>query len=195
MRVLLNLAAFIALCLFAAALPAEEISFPKSQNEIVQGLRFTDKASVQGGNGYEVKNGKTYKVINGKRYRLRGLSVASAAEVVPRVAALIYFDHNSHKISQKSHKLLDEFGEALKSQLPQSIVIVAGHTDNTGTEDYNQTLSEKRSQAVADYLIKHFGIDANRLLVRGFGESQPIASNDFENVRYKNRRVEFIRIQ
>lgn len=195
MRISLILMVMITLFLAPKSLIAEEISFPKSQKEIAQGLRFTDKMSVKNGNGYEVKNGKTYKVINGRRYRLRGLSVVTASEVVPRVAALIYFGHNSHKISKESFALLDDFGEVLKYQLPQSIVIVAGHTDNRGTETYNQTLSEKRSQAVADYLINHFGIDSNRLLVRGFGETQPIVSNNFENIRYKNRRVEFIRIE
>ena len=48
---------------------------------------------------------------------------------------------------------------------------------------------------MVDYLINNYDIDANRLLVRGFGETQPIVSNEIDNTRYKNRRVEFIRIE
>jgi len=195
MRKLLISTVIITLFFPPVSLTAEEIAFPKSQEEIVQGLSFSDKKSVKNGNGYEVKNGKTYKVINGRRYRLRGMNVVSASEIIPRVGALIHFDYDSYNIRKKSYPLLNDFGKALKHQLPQAIVIVAGHTDNQGTAEYNQELSEKRSQAVIDYLIHNYDIDANRLLVRGVGETQPIVSNESDNARYKNRRVEFIRIE
>lgn len=72
-------------------------------------------------------------------------------------------------------------------------VIIVGHTDSEGSESYNQNLSETRAQAVADYLNTRQGISKTRLLVRGLGESRPIAPNDSEEGRSKNRRVEFIR--
>jgi outer membrane protein OmpA-like peptidoglycan-associated protein len=194
-RVVFKLFIVLSLVFTSASLSASEISFPVSQQEIVTGLEFSDKTRVENGNGYEVKDGKTYRVINDRRYRLRGLSVTTASAVIPRVAALVLFDHDSHSIKKESYPLLDEFGKALKHQLPQAIIIIAGHTDNRGATEYNQKLSEKRSQSVADYLIKTYKIDADRLLVRGFGESQPIVRNNIESIRYKNRRVEFIRIE
>ena len=66
---------------------------------------------------------------------------------------------------------------------------IYGHTDNVGTETYNQKLSEKRVQAVADYLVQK-GIDLARVPAMGFGESQPIADNDTPEGRQLNRRVE-----
>jgi OOP family OmpA-OmpF porin len=72
-------------------------------------------------------------------------------------------------------------------------VIIVGHTDSGGSESYNQNLSETRAQAVADYLNTRHGISKTSLLVGGLGESRPIAPNDSEEGRSKNRRVEFIR--
>ena len=66
---------------------------------------------------------------------------------------------------------------------------VDGHTDSIGSDAYNQKLSVRRAQAVADYLEKG-GIAASRMTVKGFGESQPVASNDTAEGRAENRRVE-----
>ena len=71
----------------------------------------------------------------------------------------------------------------------KTIVQVAGHTDNTGSDAYNQTLSEKRAQAVASYLGAQ-GVQQVRLLVVGFGEGHPIADNSTADGRAQNRRVE-----
>jgi OOP family OmpA-OmpF porin len=67
---------------------------------------------------------------------------------------------------------------------------IAGHTDDVGSEAYNQKLSENRAQSVATYIIEH-GIDTSRLNAVGYGESRPIAFNSDEEGRQKNRRVEF----
>ncbi len=72
---------------------------------------------------------------------------------------------------------------------PQAMVTVTGHTDSRGSEEFNQTLSEQRAQAVADEIIAE-GIDVSRVTVVGMGESQPIASNDTATGREMNRRVE-----
>jgi len=68
---------------------------------------------------------------------------------------------------------------------------VAGHTDSVGTDSYNQGLSERRANAVKDYLTAQ-GIKASRLTARGYGESRPVASNDTDEGRAENRRVELI---
>ncbi|HQB22047.1 MAG TPA: OmpA family protein, partial [Bacteroidales bacterium] len=71
---------------------------------------------------------------------------------------------------------------------------VRGHTDNVGTESYNRTLSMKRAQAVYDYLISS-GIDKKRMKYRGFGTKVPVASNETEEGRSLNRRVEIMIVE
>ena len=66
---------------------------------------------------------------------------------------------------------------------------VGGHTDSVGTDAYNQTLSERRAASVKDYLVGQ-GVDGSRLSTAGYGESNPIASNDTADGRALNRRVE-----
>jgi outer membrane protein OmpA-like peptidoglycan-associated protein len=68
-------------------------------------------------------------------------------------------------------------------------VIVEGHTDSTGSDAYNQALSQRRADAVLNYLVRK-GVPANRLTARGFGKSSPVASNDTREGRALNRRVE-----
>jgi len=70
-------------------------------------------------------------------------------------------------------------------------VEVAGHTDSVGTEEYNMGLSLRRANAVRNYLVDK-GIEADRLTVKGYGESQPIADNATAEGRFQNRRVELI---
>jgi outer membrane protein OmpA-like peptidoglycan-associated protein len=69
-------------------------------------------------------------------------------------------------------------------------VEIGGHTDNSGSDEYNRQLSEKRALSVYSYLNK-YGIDKKRLLLKGYGPDQPIASNDSEEGRQRNRRIEF----
>jgi OOP family OmpA-OmpF porin len=72
--------------------------------------------------------------------------------------------------------------------------VIEGHTDSMGSEEYNQGLSERRAQAVEKYIEEH-GIDADRYTIKGYGESNPIASNDTEEGRQENRRVELRRVR
>lgn len=68
-------------------------------------------------------------------------------------------------------------------------VEIGGHTDNVGSDTFNQQLSEQRARAVKNWLVAH-GIVANRLSVRGYGKTRPVASNETEEGRRTNRRVE-----
>lgn len=78
---------------------------------------------------------------------------------------------------------------------PELKVQVEGHADSTGPAAYNQKLSEKRAQAVVDYLVNTVGVAPNRLKAVGYGETMPAFSNDTEMGRAKNRRVEFTRMK
>ena len=88
---------------------------------------------------------------------------------------------------------LNEFDKALGTlnEYPQSKVTVIGHTDSSGSKEYNKRLSEKRAESVAEYFVSQ-GIDKNRISFEGYGEEHPIESNDTEEGRERNRRVEVV---
>ena len=101
----------------------------------------------------------------------------------------IFFDVDRYELLPKSRIDLDNLVEFLN--LNNTVrVEISGHTDNTGSETHNQTLSENRAKAVRDYLI-HAGIAASRLTYKGYGQSQPVASNETEDGRQLNRRTDF----
>lgn len=100
----------------------------------------------------------------------------------------VNFDFNKATIRRDAGVILDEAAQILHEQ-PEVDVSVDGHTDAIGSDAYNQELSERRAQSVVDYLSSH-GVSATRLHPRGFGESRPVASNDTEEGRAQNRRVE-----
>ncbi|MDJ1499356.1 OmpA family protein [Xanthocytophaga agilis] len=101
----------------------------------------------------------------------------------------VYFDFNSADLRPESNFALDKLYEFLKRN-PRIIMEIGGHTDNLGTAYVNKFLSQKRAQAVVNYLIKK-GIDKKRLTAVGYGFTQPITTNDHElNGRDVNRRVE-----
>ena len=105
---------------------------------------------------------------------------------------VVRFDYNKADIKEQYSPVLDEVAQVLTEKRPEAIVVLAGHTDNTGTEKYNDALSLRRSKAVASYLADKCGISPNRLIVKGYGESTPIATNDTMEGRAKNRRVEIL---
>jgi len=101
----------------------------------------------------------------------------------------IYFDFDKTTLKKESFVELNKVVDFLKQNSSVEIEI-AGHTDNKGSDDYNATLSQGRSQSVVDYLISQ-GIDSSRLTAHGYGESKPIDTNDTDAGRANNRRVEF----
>ena len=100
----------------------------------------------------------------------------------------VTFDTDSTMIKPAFRDTLDRVAQSLV-QYPNSLIDVYGHTDSTGGTAYNQTLSENRARAVADYLSSR-GVGPARGRSQGFGESQPVASNATEEGRSANRRVE-----
>ncbi|MGR5238352.1 OmpA family protein [Vibrio alfacsensis] len=100
------------------------------------------------------------------------------------------FEFDSAKLTSDISGRLDNFANFL-NEYPQAQVEITGYTDSSGPAAYNQKLSERRAQAVADYLIAA-GIDADRFTVKGMGEENPIADNSTPEGREKNRRVEVV---
>jgi OmpA-OmpF porin, OOP family len=101
----------------------------------------------------------------------------------------IYFDFDRTTLKPESFTELNKVVEFLQ-QNPRLEVEIAGHTDSKGSDTYNSNLSQGRSQSVVDYIISQ-GIDASRLTAHGYGEAKPIDTNDTEEGRANNRRVEF----
>jgi len=100
----------------------------------------------------------------------------------------ITFALNSADLNAQFYNALEGVSMVLK-EYDKTVIEVAGHTDSTGSEQYNQALSQRRAQSVASYLSTH-GISGQRLMTVGAGESHPVASNDTEQGRSANRRVE-----
>ena len=101
----------------------------------------------------------------------------------------VNFDINSARLRKDSYPILFYSFQILQNN-PDMNVEIQGYTDNSGSENYNQKLSEKRAQTVKDYLVSK-GIDSKRLIVKGFGEKDPIADNNTPEGRALNRRIEF----
>jgi len=101
----------------------------------------------------------------------------------------VNFEFDSARLTEGSKQRLDEALQILKRH-PDLQVEIAGHTDSTGSAEYNQGLSERRARAVLDYMVEH-GANAAKLTAKGYGESQPVADNGSREGRERNRRVEF----
>jgi outer membrane protein OmpA-like peptidoglycan-associated protein len=105
----------------------------------------------------------------------------------------IYFDTGSDRLRPESSATLKEIGTMLKEHAGLKLAI-EGHTDNVGSAEGNQTLSEKRAVAVRQFLIDNYQIDATRLTAKGLGQTKPVAPNDTPEGRQNNRRVELAKL-
>ncbi|MBR6265622.1 MAG: OmpA family protein [Bacteroidales bacterium] len=108
----------------------------------------------------------------------------------------IYYDFDKSNLTEQAQKRITKTVLAIMKEYPQIIVEIGSHTDSKGTDNYNIKLSQRRAESVVNFLIRN-GIDKNRLHAKGYGETMPIAPNEFEDGtdnpvgRAKNRRTEF----
>lgn len=102
----------------------------------------------------------------------------------------LLFAFDSYAITEETQQNLDELAQVLKDY-DETNILVEGHTDNTGERSYNQSLSVKRADAVAEYLRRK-NVSRRRVNIQGYGEGQPIADNSTESGQSKNRRVEVV---
>jgi len=143
-------------------------------------------ALAGGGVGY-------YMDVQEKKLRDRmagtGVTVTRMGDnITLNMPSNITFALNSADLNQQFFNALDGVSMVLK-EYDKTVIEVAGHTDSSGSDQYNQALSERRAQAVAGYLGSH-GVKTQRLITIGAGEGHPVASNDTEQGRAANRRVE-----
>ena len=125
------------------------------------------------------------------RARTAGTDVQVTREgdnLVLNIPSGITFAYDSSDVQPQFQRTLDQVADTL-SQYNQTYIDVYGHTDSTGSDAYNQALSERRAGSVASYLEAR-GVQRARVGTRGYGETQPIASNETDAGRAANRRVE-----
>jgi outer membrane protein OmpA-like peptidoglycan-associated protein len=143
-------------------------------------------ALAGGGVGYymDVQEAKLRQRLEGT-----GVSVTRMGDnITLNMPSNITFALNSSDLNAQFFSALDGVSMVLK-EYDKTVIEVAGHTDSSGSDQYNQSLSERRAQAVSGYLSSH-GVKAQRLIPIGAGEGHPVASNDTEQGRAANRRVE-----
>src|SRR5690606_29623738 len=110
--------------------------------------------------------------------------------IVVEFSSAVLFGFDQSSLSSSAQSTLNDLVTIL-NKYPDTDLEIQGHTDNTGTDKYNQALSERRASTVANYLTSH-GIALERVRTVGLGESSPKYTNDTESGRAQNRRVEFL---
>ncbi len=106
---------------------------------------------------------------------------------------MVHFDTNYYTIRAGDRPFLDRVAESLK-KLPEAMIEIQGHTDNTGTDKINEPLSHNRAKAVMDYLVAR-GVNAEQLDIKGYSSTKPIATNNTKAGRQENRRAQMILIK
>ncbi|GED22661.1 OmpA family protein [Halomonas halmophila] len=109
-------------------------------------------------------------------------------DIVLNMPSSVTFGFDSSELTSSATSALNDVSRVL-TEYTDTRINIAGHTDSIGDAGYNQQLSERRAQAVGQYLARS-GVATSRLNMQGYGESQPVASNDTESGRAQNRRVE-----
>jgi OmpA-OmpF porin, OOP family len=104
----------------------------------------------------------------------------------------IYFDFDKADVKAESQQQLAQIGALMNDNADLKLTIT-GHTDNQGSADYNQRLSQLRADAIVASLVNGYSVASNRLVAKGMGATAPIASNDSDDGRAKNRRVELLK--
>jgi OmpA-OmpF porin, OOP family len=173
-------------------------------DELESGGGTTTLKLVRGGNETWTRvwigdSGNNYTVVVVEKAGMQQDVVANADAWKTDIGATghaavygIYFDTDKAEIKPGSEAALKEIARLLALD-PKLSVWVVGHTDSTGDESHNTTLSEARARAVVTALGTKHGVAAARLLPRGVGSLAPVASNDTEEGRAKNRRVELVK--
>ena len=195
----------LALLAFAAGAGAAEAPYVDPWDEVTQRAAEAAVARLGAKRGLEVQ---------GRVLAVRGLTAAVAGsgaglvatvqqvkqalrdlggretslEVEVDLPADVLFEFDKADIRPDAAAALAKLAILIRAY-PDGATRLEGHTDAVGADEHNQALSERRAQAVRRWLVEREGIAAAALTVRGFGESQPVASNDTDEGRQKNRRV------
>src|SRR5690606_5523687 len=153
------------------------------------GLRAASEGQISESQNIDLRNVNAGETVASQDFNLAPIEVTKLEENATITLNNIFFDFDKSLLKPESVPELDHLVELLKKNESMQIEI-SGHTDNLSADQYNLALSERRAKTVVAYLIRS-GIDESRLTVQFFGESKPVDSNDTEEGRQRNRRVEF----
>lgn len=179
----------------------DALQFPTSEEDIIKLLGVEPPKNIVKPRGGLQSSGNDDSLFGGKS---RGLGAIAddkdvdeeALKNAPKVGALVLFDFDSVNIKGESLPLMEQFARAFQHpSLQDAIFVIAGHTDGKGSEKYNLRLSEERARAVRLYLSETYNLPVERFVVKAYGELRPVATNETDEGRSTNRRVEFIRVQ
>ncbi len=154
-----------------------------------QAIVKADGYLQQGAKVVVEKNGRTIRTFVLKRIPKKRISVVKKGKIA--IKTRIPFAYSKARLLRAAEFILDDVVDTILSNAQLKLIRIEGHTDNTGNGESNQQLSEERAAAVRDYLIDK-GVPADRLDAKGYGSKKPIARNDRESGRAKNRRVDFV---
>lgn len=178
--------------------PGEKVMFMGEKNKkIFSGVTAADgkfDILIPKGDTYDVK----YRIINGdvdyKKFSIPTEEGLFTYEYIlkydlPRTVTLdnVFFDTGKSSLRPESYTALETLLEVMKLK-PSLVIEIAGHTDNVGTSESNMILSLNRANSVKGYLVKK-GIASERILTKGYGDTQPVADNETDESRQKNRRT------
>ncbi len=185
-----------------------------SEGKPVEYLIETFNTASGGEYGFQLERGNRYRLVVEKAGYFNGIVDFSTEDInrsdtlirdielkkIPMKAIVlenIYYKFDKADLTAIAKKTIDSLLYPILKDNPKLIVEISSHTDSKGNDDYNKRLSQRRAESVVDYLIREKGIDARRLVAKGYGESKPIAPNtnpdgsDNPKGRAKNRRTEF----
>ena len=160
-----------------------------SDRSFLNGLWYENSRYQGLWHGTRVTDGRQPKCLQAFVSGMKKDAIGRSLDEVGRAIIYgIYFDYDTATIKPDSEETLNRVLRAIKAR-PEVKLIVEGHTDSRGSDTYNRALSEKRAQAVVNWLVAH-GIAEKQLSAKGFGESVPVADNAKPDGRALNRRVE-----
>ncbi|MFH2045779.1 MAG: OmpA family protein [Pseudomonadota bacterium] len=175
---------------YTVAIETRDLNFQTSEEGILKSL--TEEKPQIKTRSLGINKTRAIKIVGfeNKQITQQKIIVSDGASK-KSVNLKIEFDVNSYKIRPESFDLLDKLGNVLTSdKLKDQTILVKGHTDSDGNDDYNLKLSLNRARAVKSYLVKHFSMPEARLNVYGYGEAMPLAPNINKANKQNNRRVE-----
>lgn len=148
-------------------------------------MRAIAKDFIAEGDNIDLTQPKAFQQITGKELKLVPIEVGRTVRLNN-----IFFDTGKSELRPESGPELDRLVTTL-NEAPKMVIEVRGHTDNTGSNEINAKLSQDRADSVREYFISK-GIEPDRIASKGFGESKPVSTNDTDEGRQQNRRVEFV---
>jgi outer membrane protein OmpA-like peptidoglycan-associated protein len=175
---------------YAFANEGKELNFQTTEEGIIKSLS-EEKPQIKT-RSLGVQKTRAIKIVEIKNKQITHQEITVSDDSPSQSVNLkIEFDVNSYRIRPDSFDLLDKLGKALTSdKLKEKMILVKGHTDSDGNDDYNLELSLNRAQAVKSFLIKQFSIQESNLKTYGYGENMPLVPNINPANKQINRRVE-----